>query len=104
MLLEYNNFEYFSVNGGVYSEILRCCWNTTTLNTSLSMGSNSISCGSINCSGTLTCGTLSCSCFSLASLSSPTITGSSTVNQTSATYLLLVHRLDLCIHTDNLLM
>ena len=49
------------------------------------MGSNSISCGSINCSGTLTCGTLSCSSFSLGALSSPTVTGSITVNQTSAT-------------------
>ena len=60
-----------SVNGGVYSEIFRACWNGCTMTTDLNMGTK-----------TLTCGTLNCSSLTLGA---PTFTGSTTVNQTAAT-------------------
>ena len=58
----------YSVNAGTYTEVLRCCWNGSTLNTSLNMGSNTLTCGPVNastgtfsgavsCGDTLTCGT-----------------------------------------------
>jgi len=58
----------YSVNAGIYTEIFRVCWNGSTLNTSLDMGSNTLTCGPVNattgtfsgtvsCGGTLTCGT-----------------------------------------------
>ena len=53
-------------------EILRCCWNGSTLTTSLGMGTNTLTCGpvsastgtfsgAVSCGGTLTCGTNSIS-------------------------------------------
>ena len=49
-------------------EILRCCWNGSTLTTSLGMGTDTLTCGpvsastgtfsdAVSCGGTLTCGT-----------------------------------------------
>ena len=74
-----------SANAGVYTEIFRVCWNGFSLTTDLNMGPKTLTCGATTCSclntsGTVTCGTLSCSSLSMDALSTPTNTGSTTVN------------------------
>ena len=61
----------YSVNAGVYTEIFRACWNGSVLTTNLEMGTKTLTRGTVNCSSLI--------------LGAPTITGSTTVNQTSST-------------------
>ena len=40
----------YSVNAGTYTEVLRCAWSGSTLNTPLGMGTNSLTSGPVNAS------------------------------------------------------
>ena len=80
------------MNAGAYTELFRACWNGSTLNTSLGMGTNTLTCGPVNA----TTGTFSdnVTCPN----TSPTFNGSTTVVQTSATLPTAASQIGYCEH------